>query len=624
MGKRRIKNILDFNFLPVAVLVVSGFVVYAGSLGNCFVWDDENLVVENHSIRSPAAVPGFFAAGLFRGIRGNFYRPLQALSYAADYQCWGVNPFGYHLSNLLLHIVNSVLVLRILTMIGGRRPIAFLAALVFLIHPVQTEAVAYVSGRADLLAAFFVLLSLFFFLAEKENAGSTPSAGVIRRGFLFLSAVCFLLALLSKESSLVLPLLVLLGAAAISRKKGGGPGASPAPAFGRYVAALFLIALLYLAARAAVFRSGTVPLTSNPYPFYERFLTGWKVLLLYLKVLLIPVGLRMERVVSPAGSFFSPSVLGPAIFLSGAALAVLRARRRFPLILFGIAWFGIGLLPYLNWFPLNAEMAEHWLYLPSAGFFLLVALAMETCLFRPGGQAGSRPSAVVVILSALVFFSALTIRRNLDWKDNPTIYRATARRSPGSPRARYNLGNTYLAEGRLDEAEREYREALRLKPRDAACRRNLGNTLLRLHRVPEAVREYETAVSLDPGRPVSLSLLGAAYGLAGRSQDALRVLQRALEIDPLSPSTHNNLGSIYTRLGRFDEAEKAYGKALELQPEMVEAVFNLGVVYYRQGRLPESAARMNEALRLSPGYPPALTWREKIEREEGVNEPEKH
>ncbi len=610
------KNIFISDLPAMAVLIVVGFVVYSGTFGNSFVWDDEILVVGNSAVKSPAAIPWLFTTGLFPGMEGNFYRPLQALSYAADYRCWELNPFGYHLSNLLLHIVNSILVLRVLALAGVRRRLSFLAALIFLVHPIQTEAVAYISGRADLLAAFFVLLSLFFFLAEKEKSGSPAAAGATRRGFLFLSAGCYLLALFSKEASLVLPLLVFLVAAAGSRGRGEALGKAAAPSFSGYYAALCTIALLYLTVRYAVLRNGALPLTSNPYPFYQRFLTGWKVLFLYIKVFLLPVGLRMERVISPSLSLFSPLIVLPAILLSGAVIVVFRSRRRYPLVFFGTAWFGICLLPYMNWFPLNAEMAEHWLYLPSAGFCLLLAVAAQPFPDGRRARSGRGLAASVFMLAALIFFSTLTIRRNLDWKDNPTIYRATARNSPRSPRARYNLGNVYLAEGRPAAAEREYRESLRLKPWDLQCRRNLGAAFLRLQRIPEAVREYEAAVSLDPGNPVSLSLLGAAYGLAGRLEEALRVLERSIDLNPRYPQAYNNLGSVLVRLGRFDEAGKAYGKALEMQPGMVDAAFNLGVVCYRQGRFPEADLLMREVLRLSPGHPGALFWHEKIGSEE--------
>ncbi len=403
----------------------------------------------------------------------------------------------------------------------------------------------------------------------------------------------------------------------------------------------FLIILFYAAARYIALRSGAIPITSNPYPFYARFLTGWKVVLLYVKVLIFPFHLRMERLIPLATTFFSPPVLLAGGVISGTAVCLAKAYRRSSLVFFGIAWFFLALLPYMNWFPLNAEMADHWLYLPSVGFFLLIAISVEKIIIRGPknlssappwrgttisnlpGTRGSKNSLIgcALLLAIIVSLAALTIRRNLDWKDNKTIYRATARTSPGSPRARYNLGNIYLAEGRLDEAVGEYRESLRIKPRDARCRGNLGKALLELNRIPEAVREFETAVSLQPEAPSTLTKLGAAYGLAGRPHDAVRVLERSIALDSSQPDAYNNLGSVYTRLGRYSEAVPSYREALKLKPGMIEAVFNLGVVYYYQERLDEAEKRMEEALRLDPNFTRAHIWRDKIKEREGVVSP---
>ena len=670
------------NFPAVAILIIIGFTVYGNSLGNSFVWDDELLVTANSSIRSLCHIPSFFFAGLAPEIGGNFYRPLQSLSYAVDFQCWGLNPFGYHLTNLLIHIANSVLVFFLIFALTNRRPVSFISSLLFLIHPVQTEAVAYIAGRSDLLAAFFLLFSLFFSLAGKKYLRPIQSVGLVKSVYLLLSILFFLLALLAKEAAIILPFLVVLCGCVLRKKPvmaGEGrpdfftpPGmikkqgretedreisgksirervirwpAAHCPLPIWYYVALFLVALLYALARYAIIRSGADPLTSNPYPFYERFLTGWKVVFLYIKVLLFPVHLRMERVIPISTTFFSSIVLVPLAVFSGIAVCLVKAYRRSKVLFFGGAWFFLALPPYMNWFPLNAEMAEHWLYLPSVGYFLLIAIFVEmiiiwdpknlssaglqSCLDQAPPWRGTTISSLpgtrrsknsligcTLLFTIIVSLAALTIRRNLDWKDNKTIYRATAGSSPGSPRARYNLGNIYLAEGRLDEAVREYRASLRIKPGDARCRGNLGKALLGLNRIPEAVREFEGAVSLRPENPPALTKLGAAYGLSGRPHDAVRVLQRSIIFDKNQPEAYNNLGSVYTRLERYDEAVRAYREALTLNPGMIEAVFNLGVVYYYQDRLDEAEKLMDDALHLDPNFTRAHIWREKI-RDQG-------
>ena len=642
-------NLFCSNLFLVVILAIVGFAVYGNSLGNSFVWDDELLVTGNLSIRSLRNIPELFSSGLAPEVGGNFFRPLQALSYTLDYACWGLNPFGFHLTSILIHIANSILVFFLLSALmkcrvgdgeespGSRmlsRGVPFLTALLFLIHPIQTESVAYIAGRADLLAALFVLLSIYFSRDRRKI------------GRLFLSIVFFLIALSAKEAAIVLPLLIVVYHQILRKSVCQPDNEKLAPA-GWYYGALFLIALIYAAIRYLIISGGSTTVSSNPYSFYERFLTSAEVILLYLKVLIFPVHLRMERVVFPITTLFSPGVLISAVIISGVVIGAVRAYRRSPIIFFGLAWFSVALLPYMNWFPLNAEMAEHWLYLPSIGFFLLPIMSiigysgrdqagLKSCTTSSQGgmescpktdQAGLKscttsgrlPGAIttfqlgILFLSiVIVFLSILTIRRNLDWRDNKTIYLATARYSPQSPRAHYNLGNIYLNEGRLDDAVREFKESIRIKDWDPKSHSNLGKALIGLNRIPEAVREYEIAAGLEPDRAQGLVKLGAVYGMAGRLDEAVVVLLKSIALDPGQPGAYNNLGSIYTRLERYDEAARAYRSALQINPIMVEAIFNLGVVFYYQGRYDEAQKQMEETLRLNPNFTRARIWIDKM------------
>ena len=620
-------NLFCSNLFLVVILAIVGFAVYGNSLGNSFVWDDELLVTGNLSIRSLRNIPELFSSGLAPEVGGNFFRPLQALSYTLDYACWGLNPFGFHLTSILIHIANSILVFFLLSALmkcrvgdgeespGSRmlsRGVPFLTALLFLIHPIQTESVAYIAGRADLLAALFVLLSIYFSRDRRKI------------GRLFLSIVFFLIALSAKEAAIVLPLLIVVYHQILRKSVCQPDNEKLAPA-GWYYGALFLIALIYAAIRYLIISGGSTTVSSNPYSFYERFLTSAEVILLYLKVLIFPVHLRMERVVFPITTLFSPGVLISAVIISGVVIGAVRAYRRSPIIFFGLAWFSVALLPYMNWFPLNAEMAEHWLYLPSIGFFLFLVMGiirdsgreqagLKSCTtsFRFPGAITSFRIGILLLAIVIVILSILTIRRNLDWRNNKTIYLATARDSPQSPRAHYNLGNIYLNEGRLDDAVREFKASIRIKDWDPKSHSNLGKALIGLNRIPEAVREYEIAAGLEPDQAQGLVKLGAVYGMAGRLDEAVVVLLKSIAFDPGQPDAYNNLGSVYTRRERYAEAEQVYRAAIRINPTMVEAIFNLGVVYYYQGRYDEAQKQMEEALRLNPNFTRARTWREKI------------
>ena len=312
----------------------------------------------------------------------------------------------------------------------------------------------------------------------------------------------------------------------------------------------------------------------------------------------------MERVVAMERSLFTPSVLFSLLGLAAVAGLALRSVKKAPGIFFGIGWFFIALLPYMNWFPLNAEMAEHWLYLPSAGFFFLLA----TVIIKTGERYRTLTASLLIII--LAAWAILTVDRNRDWKDNISIYRQTARLSPESPRAHYNLGNLYLSRGDYRSAVRSLRRALAIKPRDFKSRRGLGKALLGMGEPLPAVAALQAAVSLRPSSAAALSELGVAYSLAGSDEKAVSALRSALEIDPFSARAHNNLASAYTRLGAFSEALTACNRALELNPDLLEARFNRGVILYHLGETEKARAQFRRVIRDDPAFRPARIWLE--------------
>ena len=187
----------------IVLVFLLGIGLYANTFGNSFVWDDELLVIRNGYIKDWSHFPEIFKINLFHSIsrKGNYYRPLQSLSLLFDYSLWGLRPFGYHLTNVLLHIANAVIIYFLIGMISRSRRISLLTALLFLVHPIHTQAVTYISGRADPLAAFFFLLAFYLYVKSVALNKLAPYLG---------SLLFFLLALLSKEAALIFPLTLLL------------------------------------------------------------------------------------------------------------------------------------------------------------------------------------------------------------------------------------------------------------------------------------------------------------------------------------------------------------------------------------------------------------------------------
>ena len=256
-----------------------------------------------------------------------------------------------------------------------------------------------------------------------------------------------------------------------------------------------------------------------------RLLTLPKVIIWYLRLLFLPFNLHMERRVALASSLFEPQVYLPLIVLVLIGILVLWMYKRSRLAFFSLAWFFLTLLPVSNVFPLNAMMAEHWLYLPSLGFFLFVSLGIARAL-----ETEKKKLIVTLIVLILTFYSFLTVRRNRDWRDGLTLYQNTLKYSPGSGRVHNNLGNIYLRKGDYDRALQEYKSAVELKPDLAEGYFNLGEVYSRRKEYDRAVEQYKTAIELNPDLIGAYYGLGIAYRGKGELDKAIKEWEKTLEI----------------------------------------------------------------------------------------------
>jgi len=573
---------------PWHLLLVAGatFLVYVNTWGNAFVWDDQPLIVDNPAIKSWARLSTLWGSDLFpRDLSSHYYRPLQALTYLVDYQLWGLSPLGYHLTNTLLHAGVALLLYGLVSRVVRSPRAALLAALLFAVHPIHTEAVTYLSGRSDPLSALCLLASLACFL-QGDRARVTPWRG--------LSLAAFALALLAREAALALVLLVVLVDLGVSRRDGeplgvGWPGRLGR--YGPYVAVL----LGYLVLRTAVIGVHAPPAGPAQVPLPLRLLTMLKVIVEYLGVLVVPLHLHMERRVAPAGGLFEPAVVGSALVVAAlVAAAVFGARRAWPVTV-GVAWFFLALLPVSNLVPLATFMAEHWLYVPSMGLFLAAGWSLDRVI-----ESGWRAPALGALVLALVAYGGLTVRRNTDWKDALTLYQATLREAPASARVYANLGWVYQDRGELEKAEAAYQQALALDPGAADPHNNLGN-IYRARNLPEeALRQFRQAVALNPHHAAAHNNLGLTLLDLGRLDEAKGAFEEALRLNPDFSAAHSNLGNYYFRRGELPRAREEYRAALRLNPGFAQAHNNLGSVYFLMGRLDLAEEEYRTALRLDP------------------------
>ena len=466
-----------FNLLAIPAIVIIAIAVYANSLHNQFVYDDEFLIQENSLIKSSTFKPELFTKniGFGSGRKSNFYRPLQILSYKLDYYFWRLNPKGYHITNILLHILVALSVYFLLKLILRDGIIAFLTALIFVSHPVHTEAVTYISGRADPLAALFFIWAFYFHVRYQKAS---------KKVFYILSIFSFILALFSRENALVFLFVLIMYDYVLTRKKDRH--------LKNYIP-FILFSLLYLFLRIKIL---AVPTTAKQYvstTLIERIPGIFSSITEYLRILIFPVDLHMEYIMRLYPFFNVKTILGVIIAAVSIIFALTSIKKR-PIISFAIFWFWINFIPASNIFPLKAFMAEHWLYLPSIGFFLLLSYLIKKPLLSEHRQI--RLVAIVLLISGLSFYSALTVYQNRFWKDPITFYERTLKFSPQSSRLHNSLGGEYFYRGEYEKAKQEFKKAIEIKPTHADAYNNLGTTYLSLGQPEKAKKFFKKALTL--------------------------------------------------------------------------------------------------------------------------------
>lgn len=557
--------------VALLILFVAVAAVYANSLNNEFLFDDLETIVELHR---PGAGP-FQQLETLLGGRPAF-RPVRSASYAMDYALSGLDPWGYHLINISLHGLSAVCVYLIARTLFASPLAALCAALLFAVHPIQTESVTYLSGRRDVLSGLFVLIGFYRFVRYRQAH---------RVWDLVLTILLCPLAFFTKESGIILPLLCL-GYDVVSRiRRSGSDGevsgvraiwtaASAAVREGRrfYLPAgalagalAFYVLFLVRGTSLRVWHGGSLDMT---------LLTMARIFLRYLTLLLFPITLNADysyNAFPVTTSWIDPEAWVAVAIWGGLGAAWYRLLLRRPQAAFGGLWFLIALLPVSQIVPHHDLMAEHFLYVPSAGFALLVAGLLELVLSR------RRPSAAVAT-ACIVVLSLLAVRtvvRNADWKDELTLWSKTVQTAPEAAMARNNLGAAYLRRGQLSQAEQQLTAAVAIQPDNAIAHGNLGKLFLDRGDLARAETELEQALTLKPSESIPRLWLGAVYLKQGRATEAETQFRQALTHRRSAAYAHNNLGILLARRDRQAEAEAAFREALRLMPGLREAKDNL-------------------------------------------------
>lgn len=515
------------------LLILFPALTLAGTLRFDFVFDDNLVIFEDPLIVGPFSLGRIFGSQVqVVDVVLGYYRPLITLLYRFDWMLWGFNPAGYHLTNLLWHLLATFLVYRVALRTTGRVAAAWAGAMLFAILPAHTEAVGWIQGRVDLVSTSLVLGSLLALLHAKEASGRAAL------GWSALAALAFLLALLAKESVAVFPLAWMIWEVSTSRtKRPGDRGRSALIRLG----ALLLAGLLYGALRRwAVGDLMGFPMSFSPIAL--RTLAVLAVLGEYGRILLAPgITLNFHRALwlSPTPLVAAMALL-VSLVLGGGLLAIWRrGRHLFP----WAAWLPIMLLPPLL-FVLYAPApergfftAERFLYLPSVGWCVLLGALIHSAMERQAPLVGP-VWGWVSCAGLIVGYAGLTAVRLLPWAEPTDFYLAMQAQSGLSQATRIlvhnNLGQVYLERGELRLAREEFQAALRLKPDQTSALNNLAVLLIREGKPAEARRWLETAIRLNPLHAEAYGNLGAAFEAEGNLPAARQAYEAGLRAAPRS------------------------------------------------------------------------------------------
>ena len=596
--------------MPVAAIIVLAIVAYANALRNGFVLDDIPIIVENPVIRELGNAGTIFTTNYWSRGGGTavgdptLYRPLTVLSYAVDYAIWNLSPVAFHAMNVAFHAAVSVLVFVIAAAVLGSSPAAFAAAAIFAVHPVHTEAVTGVVGRAEVLAAAF-FLAAFWVLRRRSTflVGLAPENTVSRAlAWSGLGGLLYLLGLFSKESAVTLPGVLALDDW-LRRDELRGDRSRVVAFATRYGALASALAIYLVLRQHAVIGGSQIWPGFLGVPAGDRILTASRVLMEYVGLFVFPRTLLADywkTEVPIATSLADPLVLLSFILWIGVAVLVFTRLRRDVAFILSVGWFFITVAPVSNIvFPIGVAKAERLLYLPSAGLCLLAGWTYA----RAETAVRSKSIPRVALAAVLVALTVRTVARNADWKDNFTLATATLAVSPSSPLMNDIAAEALVKSGEAKRAVPLLQEAVRQAPDMALIRSHLGAAYHAQGMLDEAIAEYQEAIRRHPADADAHNNLGVAYlDKGGREAEAVAAFNEAARLNPRYADPHINLGSLHLQRGRLPEATAEFAAAVQASPLNAEAHNALGVAYARQGQMDRAAASYREALRLHPAH----------------------
>lgn len=584
------------------ILIIIGILAFASFINtfqNPLVWDDTGRIVENGYIRRLDNLRLLFSSRYLSYFRETTYRPLYTLTLFLNYHFFKLNVYGWRIFNIFLHVLNTILIYFLIRYIFKDRIISSITALIFAVHPIHTEAVNVAVYRTELLACLFFIGSFFLYLKSIRNIK-------IEKGFYLLSIFIFILALCSKEMAASLPLIIILYIYFFSQQKERKK---------LFVSVLpfFLIVLLWIIVVGRFELQGKFV---GEHELYYGSSFGSKLhlrvllsigtsILRYIWVSFLPLNLvivyprQIESFTPSSKEIFS------LLILIAILIAVLRLKKFSKEASFSIFYFFISLLPISQIIPFSVVYGERWLYIPSLGFCLLVAILLKRLFF----DKNLKKTGVLLLVSITCFYSFVTIARNRDWKEQVTLLEKNVNIYPRSMYAQLFLAEEYIKKEDYEKALYRIRTAHEMYPNLFEPYFWLGKYYAEKGPHNEAIRTFSNLLRDFPDKCKNNAdfyyYFGVAYAKGKLYDQAISHYQKALTLRPLRPfnrEVYNSIGNAYFHKNEFSQAIESYKSSLNIDPDWILPYHNLTVVYKKTGKLKRFARYFSKAVSLDSTY----------------------
>lgn len=577
----------------VAILLLLAILPFANTLVNGFVYDDNTQVLNNPYVQDFARLGDIFSTTVWSyvGAQGvtNYYRPMMTFSYLVIYQAFGPMAYPFHLASVLLHAGIVCLLFLVTVRLTMNRLLAMLAAGLFALHPIHTESVAWIAAVTDLQLTLFFLLAFWFYIQLAAPGGAR------RPAMQAAMTVSYILAIISKEQSLMLPVLATAYEHCFREDRQETSFRQKA---GRYYL-LWLVTAAYLAFRVRFFGALAPVLQISDLTWSQTILSSIALVGQYMGKLLWPAELCAFYVFHRSSRLLDPRVLAGVLALCVLAILFVILWKRARAMAFALIWMTVTLAPVLNprWMAANV-FTERYLYLPSIGFCWLAAWGWVS-LWEGANLNPIRRRALVGVLAVIAAaYTTRIVTRNRDWSDDVTLYAKTLAQSPDAYHIRNNLGTVLWKQGNVAGAEREWQKALALSPKNAIVLNNLGLVKSHQKKYEEAIEFFQRATRMKPSYTDPHLNLGAAFQELGRPEANVH-LRAAVALSPLNVDARNRLGKIFLESGRLLEAKEQFANSAASQPNWA-AFEGLGEIESRNGEKPRAERHFRRAIELNP------------------------